>query len=251
MSSSNQPAGGSASNPGSGPGSYHQPYQHQASSYYHQSSTQAHSTHHHQQNQHSSASSASGGAEAFTADMRDRQARGKDPYASNSGEDVSEDDGHVHGRGRHEDDEDEGEDEELGDYDDDDHGGQGQSNRLEEGHRDEEEDYTDDDDDGDVDMGIGTRLRLRGGRLEKEDFAKAERRQKAIAFLDSPELLMMYAQSTGETLPAARLHFTRMLCGYDEETSLASAGVGGVGGSKTSSTSDRRKSTTAGGRAKK
>lgn len=35
-------------------------------------------------------------------------------------------------------------------------------------------------------------------RFEKEDFGKTERREKAVAFLDSPELLMMYAQSTGD-----------------------------------------------------
>ncbi|KAH8888319.1 hypothetical protein GQ53DRAFT_262620 [Thozetella sp. PMI_491] len=50
------------------------------------------------------------------------------------------------------------------------------------------------------------------------DFAAVERRQKAIAYLDNPELLMMYAQSTGDSIPAARLHFMKMMCGYDEET---------------------------------
>ena len=34
--------------------------------------------------------------------------------------------------------------------------------------------------------------------VEKEDFSRIEARQKAIAFLDNPELLMMYAQSTGD-----------------------------------------------------
>lgn len=33
---------------------------------------------------------------------------------------------------------------------------------------------------------------------EQEDFGKKERREKAVAFLDSPELLMMYAQSQGD-----------------------------------------------------
>jgi len=32
--------------------------------------------------------------------------------------------------------------------------------------------------------------------LEKEDFSRTERRKKAEAYLGSPELLMMYAQST-------------------------------------------------------
>jgi hypothetical protein len=40
----------------------------------------------------------------------------------------------------------------------------------------------------------------------------------AIAYLDNPELLMMYAQSKGDSIPAARLHFTKMMCGYDPES---------------------------------
>jgi hypothetical protein len=55
-------------------------------------------------------------------------------------------------------------------------------------------------------------------RAEKEDFSRLERRRKAIAFLDNPELLMMYAQSTGEvsapffrgTLRFARQHSSRV-----------------------------------------
>ncbi|KAK4120852.1 hypothetical protein N657DRAFT_683333 [Parathielavia appendiculata] len=97
----------------------------------------------------------------FTSEMRDRQARGKDPYHSGDGSD----DGSLTDR----------------------------------------------------ESGPGSRLRLGTGRVEKEDFARVERRQKAIAFLDNPELLMMYAQSTGESIPAARLHFTKLLCGYDGE----------------------------------
>jgi len=47
-------------------------------------------------------------------------------------------------------------------------------------------------------------------RLEKEDYGKAEKRQKAVAFLDNPELLMMYAQSTGEV---SFLFFLVFFCG--------------------------------------
>ncbi|KAK4250104.1 hypothetical protein C7999DRAFT_29350 [Corynascus novoguineensis] len=97
----------------------------------------------------------------FTPEMRDRQARGKDPYQSGDGSDG----GNL----------------------------------------------------SDRESGSGTRLRLGSGRVEKEDFARIESRQKAIAFLESPELLMMYAQSTGDSIAAARLHFTKMLCGYDNE----------------------------------
>ncbi len=103
--------------------------------------------------------------------------------------------------------------------------------------------------------------RLRSENPSKPDFGAKERRQKAIAFLDNPEMLMMYAQSTGdvsvsrprlpllpphlldtpsfsppsapsapcrpeltallpcESIPAARLHFMKMMCSYDDETS--------------------------------
>ncbi|KAH8907121.1 hypothetical protein BR93DRAFT_669889 [Coniochaeta sp. PMI_546] len=57
-----------------------------------------------------------------------------------------------------------------------------------------------------------------GGAAEQEDFGKKERREKAVAFLDSPELLMMYAQSQGDSIAGARLHFMKMMCGYDEES---------------------------------
>jgi hypothetical protein len=87
-------------------------------------------------------------------------------------------------------------------------------------------------------------------RTENEDFGLVERRLKAMAYLDSPELLMMYAQTTGDvsrglffssrhasspslgstansyvpsphpqkSIPGARLHFMKMLCGYDDDT---------------------------------
>ncbi|KAL2260422.1 hypothetical protein VTK26DRAFT_5577 [Humicola hyalothermophila] len=86
--------------------------------------------------------------------------------------------------------------------------------------------YSDDDsDDGDQDGGESgtTRFRLGRGRSEKEDFGQLERRQKAVAFLDSPELLMMYSQSTGQSVAAARLHFMKLLCGYDDETLQSSS----------------------------
>ncbi|KAK3304397.1 uncharacterized protein B0T15DRAFT_494860 [Chaetomium strumarium] len=95
--------------------------------------------------------------DTFTPQMRDKQARGQDPY--NSG-DVSDE----------------------GDFKD-----------------------------------AAAKFRLGNGRIEKEDFFRVERRQKAIAFLDNPELLMMYAQSTGNSVAGARLHWTRVLCGYEDE----------------------------------
>ncbi|KAL2265523.1 hypothetical protein VTJ83DRAFT_6623 [Remersonia thermophila] len=62
-----------------------------------------------------------------------------------------------------------------------------------------------------------TLLRLGSGRAEKEDFYMAETRQQAIAFLDNPELLEMHALSTGLSITAARLHFMKQLCGYNED----------------------------------
>ncbi|KAG7285136.1 hypothetical protein NEMBOFW57_009757 [Staphylotrichum longicolle] len=113
-----------------------------------------------QGHQSSTAASSSAMDDHFTQQMRDRQARGKDPYRSGDGSD----DGNLSDRGSR----------------------------------------------------TGSKLRLGKGRSEKEDYARVERRQQAIAFLDNPELLIMYAQSTGDTVPAARLHFTKMLCGYDD-----------------------------------
>ncbi|KAK0634615.1 hypothetical protein B0T17DRAFT_513797 [Bombardia bombarda] len=105
----------------------------------------------------------------FTPKMRDRQARGKDPYnSSNNGSSFSSDSEMTDGE-----------------------------------------------------MSSGFRQRRRGddnGRAPpKEDFETRERQEKALAFLDNPELLMMYAQSTGNSIPGARLHFMKMLCGYDKE----------------------------------
>ncbi|KAK3946352.1 hypothetical protein QBC46DRAFT_369554 [Diplogelasinospora grovesii] len=119
---------------------------------------------------------------AFTARMRDRQARGKDPYRSGTDDDDSDDSdsssnlimGRQHTRP----------------------GGMAGLGGL-----------------------GGPKTRLIGNRLgeEREDFTRLEKRHKAMAFLDSPELLMMYAQSTGDSMPGARLHFMKMLCGYDED----------------------------------
>ncbi|KAK0706521.1 hypothetical protein B0T26DRAFT_458467 [Lasiosphaeria miniovina] len=113
-------------------------------------------------NQTVSASSSSVMDDAFTPQMRDRQARGKDPYHSgeaSEGSDLS-----------------------------------------------------------DRETNPTSKLRLSSVHAKKEDFARTERRQKAVTYLDNPELLMMYAQSTEDSLPGARLHFMKMLCGYDDES---------------------------------
>ncbi|OAA67178.1 hypothetical protein SPI_01754 [Niveomyces insectorum RCEF 264] len=63
-----------------------------------------------------------------------------------------------------------------------------------------------------------------------EDFETVSRRRHAALVLDSPELLMMYAQSMNDSIPATRLRFTRIMCGYDGDTpasaTTASASVG-------------------------
>ncbi|KAL7795202.1 hypothetical protein V8C37DRAFT_401018 [Trichoderma ceciliae] len=51
-----------------------------------------------------------------------------------------------------------------------------------------------------------------------EPFETRERRAYALAVLDRPELLMMYAQTTNDSIASQRQRFTAMLCGYDEET---------------------------------
>ncbi|KAF3765893.1 hypothetical protein M406DRAFT_329751 [Cryphonectria parasitica EP155] len=127
----------------------------------------------------------------FTADMRDRQARGKDPY-------VPEDDSNGADFAR-------------------------RAGRAA------------------PPMGIhamgGGSVRLGGGapsRQLKEPFQKTERRDWAETVLDSPELLMLYAHSTGETLPVARMRFKKIMCGLDDyeedDTSLPDASQGGPGG---------------------
>ncbi|KAI1480645.1 hypothetical protein K445DRAFT_23232 [Daldinia sp. EC12] len=113
----------------------------------------------------------------FTAEMRDRQARGKDPYESS---DAS-------------------------------------SDWTPEGNR-----------------------KYRAGGGKDESFPMTERRRVASQVLDSPELLMMAAQRDNESIPATRLRYTRMLCGFEEPPQPQSArkkshrGGGGGGGSSDS-----------------
>ncbi|KAK4166102.1 hypothetical protein QBC43DRAFT_286997 [Cladorrhinum sp. PSN259] len=100
----------------------------------------------------------SAAVETFTPQMRDRQARGKDPYTSGNSSDES-----------------------------------------------------------DPLNGNDLRFGSAASRDPKEDFAKAERRQTAISYLDSPELLMIWAQSTGDSIAGARQHWMKVLCGYEDE----------------------------------
>ncbi|KAI1376048.1 hypothetical protein F4677DRAFT_420134 [Hypoxylon crocopeplum] len=100
-----------------------------------------------------STTGASAPDDTFTDEMRDRQARGKDPYESS----------------------------------------------------DASSEWTTD----------GTR-KYRAGGGKDEPFAVLERRRVAAQVLDSPELLMMAAQRDNESIPATRLRYTRMLCGFEE-----------------------------------
>ncbi|KAG8164048.1 hypothetical protein KVR01_005966 [Diaporthe batatas] len=54
-------------------------------------------------------------------------------------------------------------------------------------------------------------------RQPKEAFTKTERRDWAETVLDNPELLMMYAQSSGATVPATRFRFKKIMCGLDDD----------------------------------
>jgi hypothetical protein len=51
---------------------------------------------------------------------------------------------------------------------------------------------------------------------KQESYETVEKRRAAAVILDSPELLMMHAQSRGDSIPGTRQHFTKILCGYDE-----------------------------------
>ncbi|KAK8087059.1 hypothetical protein PG994_002033 [Apiospora phragmitis] len=92
-------------------------------------------------------------ADGFTPEMRDRQARGKDPY-HDSGDDSEGASGDWGGRNR--------------------------------GSRD-------------------------------DSYAYTEQRRHAAQILDNPELLMTNAQREGDSIPATRLRYTRMLCGVVED----------------------------------
>ncbi|KXH61379.1 hypothetical protein CSAL01_05212 [Colletotrichum salicis] len=145
---------------------------------------------------------ASGATPSFTPAMRDRQARGKDPYSphdSPSDSDLEFDGpgggspsrsgvGRLGHLGLH-------------------HGGGGGGG------------------------GGGMLAGGGGGGIGDGDSHEVRRRKLwAVAVLEDPEKLAMYACSRGDlwliqhpfsqSIPGTRLHFTRMLCGFDEEPTL-------------------------------
>ncbi|KAF1738331.1 hypothetical protein CRV24_000256 [Beauveria bassiana] len=52
---------------------------------------------------------------------------------------------------------------------------------------------------------------------QNETFEERQRRQDALAVLDSPEQLMMYAQMMNDSIPGQRYRFMRTLCGFSDE----------------------------------
>ncbi|KAI1846513.1 hypothetical protein JX265_004964 [Neoarthrinium moseri] len=115
---------------------------------------------------------AADGAPVFTAEMRDRQARGKDPYH----ESEDSEDANYWGGGRH---------------------------------------------------------------RRDEPFAVVDQRRKAVQVLDTPELLMTYAQRDNESVPATRLRYTRMLCGVAADGSAQGASSSKKTSKKSSSSHHR------------
>lgn len=75
-----------------------------------------------------------------------------------------------------------------------------------------DEDEYDDEDDEDEDE------QIEGFSYRSEPFESRERRAYALAVLDRPEQLMMYANTTNDSVAGQRVRFTRMMCGFDDET---------------------------------
>ncbi|KAG5966746.1 hypothetical protein E4U58_002447 [Claviceps cyperi] len=69
------------------------------------------------------------------------------------------------------------------------------------------EDGTDDGADEEMIMGEGVHI---------ESFADREKNGFALSVLDSPEQLMMFAQSRDDSITAQRQQFMAMLCGFDK-----------------------------------
>lgn len=119
--------------------------------------------------------------------MRDRQARGKDPYRDSDSEDSdsppAQGPGSLIGGG----------------------GGGGSSGAG----------------NGSSSLREGELKRV-GAPKRDEHFAVYDRRRMAAQILDSPELLIMAAMRDDASLPATRLKYTRVLCGVEEQYTLVS-----------------------------
>ncbi|KAL7937432.1 hypothetical protein V8C35DRAFT_292497 [Trichoderma chlorosporum] len=122
----------------------------------------------------------------ITATMRDRQARGKNAYKEH--EDDLTDEGAD-------------DDEEIDEVEE-------EEEELEE---EEEEEYDDEFDDASKTTTASI------FSCKSEPFETRERRAYALAVLDRPEQLMMYANSTNDSVASQRLRFTAMMCGFENE----------------------------------
>ncbi|EGR52245.1 uncharacterized protein TRIREDRAFT_102619 [Trichoderma reesei QM6a] len=122
--------------------------------------------------------------------MRDRQARGKNTHRKHE-DDVTDEDEY--------DDDDDGEEEEEGEN--------GQMEGIKNDKGEEEEEESEDDETNSSSFSY-----------RSEPFEMRERRAYALAVLDRPEQLMMYANTTNDSVAGQRVRFTRMMCGFDDET---------------------------------
>ncbi|KAF6819938.1 hypothetical protein CSOJ01_01006 [Colletotrichum sojae] len=130
---------------------------------------------------HGSAAAGGAGAPSFTPAMRDRQARGKDPYSphdSNSDSDMDFDSVDSPSRA----------------------GGVGRLGHL-----------------PGSGGGGGGGPAVVGTSGSGESFEAQRQKKFAIEVLDDPEKLAMYACSRGDSIPGTRLYFTRILCGLDQD----------------------------------
>ncbi|KAM0257822.1 hypothetical protein ACHAQJ_004126 [Trichoderma viride] len=137
-----------------------------------------------------------------TNSTRDRQARGKDVYGSSDDDKTDEEEEEE----EEEDDEEDEEEEEVKNNKP--IAGRSVHKNLDDINDDDLEDGDDEESNEDADI-------LRS--CKAEDFETRERRAFAAAVLDRPEQLMMYAQSTNDSIASQRQRFTAMLCGYDKE----------------------------------
>ncbi|KAH0494154.1 hypothetical protein TgHK011_000785 [Trichoderma gracile] len=126
--------------------------------------------------------------------MRDRQARGKNTHRKHE-DDATDDD----------------------DYDEDDDDEKDEEDEQFEGYNGRERDEDDDDDEEEEDS-EDEKTNSSSFTYRSEPFETRERRAYALAVLDRPEQLMMYANTTNDSVAGQRVRFTRMMCGFDDET---------------------------------
>ncbi|KAG5971409.1 hypothetical protein E4U56_006818 [Claviceps arundinis] len=69
--------------------------------------------------------------------------------------------------------------------------------------------------DDEMDDGVDEAMLL-GEGMHIESFADREKNGFALSVLDSPEQLMMFAQSRDDSITAQRQQFMAMLCGFDK-----------------------------------